>query len=155
MKLLNIFLFLWVIFALLDLDPDPLTWLNPDPIQNSVRVSSYRLFVNNFMWSGANFSCTCGPGLEGATCEVEVDECGSAPCTNGGTCTDLRADYACACPPGFTGKSCQVDVNECESSPCQHGSCSDLVSGGTVWWRILTVVMRFTDRIQMFSLITP
>ncbi len=28
---LNFFLFLWVIFALLD--PDPLTWLNPDPIR--------------------------------------------------------------------------------------------------------------------------
>jgi hypothetical protein len=25
------FFFLWVIFALLDLDPDPLTRLNPDP----------------------------------------------------------------------------------------------------------------------------
>ncbi len=28
-KFLNFFLFLWAIFALLD--PDPLTWLNPDP----------------------------------------------------------------------------------------------------------------------------
>ncbi len=33
MKFLNFFLFLWVIFALLDLDLDPLTWLNPDPVQ--------------------------------------------------------------------------------------------------------------------------
>ncbi len=32
-KILNFFLILWAIFALLDPDPDtdPLTWLNPDP----------------------------------------------------------------------------------------------------------------------------
>jgi hypothetical protein len=32
MKLLNLSMFLWVIFALLDPDPDPLTCLNPDLI---------------------------------------------------------------------------------------------------------------------------
>jgi hypothetical protein len=31
MKFLNFFLLLWVTFALLDPDPDPLTRLNPDP----------------------------------------------------------------------------------------------------------------------------
>jgi len=31
MKFLNFFLLLWVIFDLLDPDPDPLTRLNPDP----------------------------------------------------------------------------------------------------------------------------
>ncbi len=38
MKFLNFFLFLWIIFALLEPDPvpepDPLTWLNPDPIRS-------------------------------------------------------------------------------------------------------------------------
>jgi hypothetical protein len=29
---------LWVIFALLDLDTDPLTRLNPDPIQIQIRI---------------------------------------------------------------------------------------------------------------------
>ena len=77
--------------------------------------------------SGANFTCACAPGLQGPTCELEVDECAGGPCSNGGTCTDLRADYSCACALGFTGKSCEVDINECESSPCQHGSCSNLV----------------------------
>ncbi len=86
-----------------------------------------------------------------------MDECGSAPCANGGTCTDLRADYACACPPGFTGKSCQVDVNECESSPCQHGSCSDLVSPYR-WAK--DPIPGFCRAVhekdpKMFSLITP
>jgi hypothetical protein len=30
MKFFNFFIFLWVIFALLDPDLGPLTWLNPD-----------------------------------------------------------------------------------------------------------------------------
>ncbi len=33
MNFYNFFLLLWVIFALLDPDPDPLARLNPDPIQ--------------------------------------------------------------------------------------------------------------------------
>ncbi len=37
MKFLNFFLFLWVVFALLD--PDPMTWLNPNPnCPNTQRV---------------------------------------------------------------------------------------------------------------------
>jgi hypothetical protein len=31
MKILDFFLFLWVIFALLDPDPDPATQINTDP----------------------------------------------------------------------------------------------------------------------------
>ncbi len=36
-KTWNFFLFLWFIFALLDPDPDPPTWLNPDPIWIRIR----------------------------------------------------------------------------------------------------------------------
>jgi hypothetical protein len=36
MKFFNFFLLLWVIFALLDPDPDSLTRLNPDP--NGIRI---------------------------------------------------------------------------------------------------------------------
>jgi hypothetical protein len=43
MKFINFFLFLWVIFALLDLDPDPGTPLNPDPApQHCLEVGSMR-----------------------------------------------------------------------------------------------------------------
>jgi hypothetical protein len=31
MKILDFFLFMWVIFALLDLDPNPVTQINADP----------------------------------------------------------------------------------------------------------------------------
>jgi hypothetical protein len=37
MNLKKNFLLLWVIFALPDQNPDPLTRLNPDPIRNRIR----------------------------------------------------------------------------------------------------------------------
>ncbi len=40
MIFLNFFLFLWVTFTLLDPDPDPQTWLNPDPIRIWIRYTA-------------------------------------------------------------------------------------------------------------------
>ena len=59
-------------------------------------------------------------------CKIEKDECGSSPCQNGGTCTDVVANYTCACPAGWYGYDCEFDFDECLSSPCQNGAtCSD------------------------------
>ena len=48
------------------------------------------------------------------SCTVEIDECCSQPCENGGTCTDAHIAYSCACAVGYTGENCDVDVNECD-----------------------------------------
>ena len=40
----------------------------------------------------------------GIRCEVNINECGSNPCANGGTCMDLINSFKCDCLPGFTGK---------------------------------------------------
>ena len=45
----------------------------------------------------------CPPGYVGRECQVEVDECQSRPCQNGGTCIDLVGRYLCSCPPGTLG----------------------------------------------------
>ena len=40
----------------------------------------------------------------------ELDECESAPCQNGGTCTDEPVGYVCTFPNGFTGDECQFGM---------------------------------------------
>lgn len=39
----------------------------------------------------------------GNNCEIEVNECLSQPCRNGGSCVDELNSFSCQCPPGITG----------------------------------------------------
>ncbi|XP_034519619.1 protein crumbs homolog 2 [Ailuropoda melanoleuca] len=78
----------------------------------------------------AGFLCRCAPGFEGDECGVDVDECASQPCLNGGRCQDLPNGFQCHCLDGYTGVACQEDVDECLSEPCLHGgTCDDTVAG--------------------------
>jgi formylglycine-generating enzyme required for sulfatase activity len=61
---------------------------------------------------------------------VNIDDCASRPCQNGGTCTDQVNGFACSCAAGFTGPTCAVDVDDCASSPCRNGgTCADRLNG--------------------------
>ena len=40
-------------------------------------------------------------------CLVDVDECASSPCQNGGTCLDQINSYSCSCVAGYTGSNCE------------------------------------------------
>lgn len=65
----------------------------------------------------------------GSRCELEINECLSNPCLNGGVCEDLTGGYTCNCPIGFSGDHCEVDIDECYSAPCLNGgSCLDAVN---------------------------
>ncbi|XP_044515688.1 protein crumbs homolog 2 [Gracilinanus agilis] len=76
-----------------------------------------------------DFSCSCGAGWEGPRCEVDVDECGSAPCVHG-HCGNLPGSYRCHCSPGYTGRDCETDVDDCLQHACLHGAtCVDEVLG--------------------------
>ena len=81
-------------------------------------------------------------------CAVDVDECVSGPCQNGGACRDSLSEgisagtYTCLCQRGFAngvcdyayigeyadecaimdGGNCDLDVDECASQPCQNGA---------------------------------
>ena len=38
---------------------------------------------------------------------VDIDECQSNPCRNGGTCFDALASFTCACLPSYSGLYCE------------------------------------------------
>ena len=68
---------------------------------------------------GADFTCTCSPGWQGATCAEDIAECATNPCLNGGSCTELAGSFSCSCPAGWTGLTCERDIDECASNPCR------------------------------------
>merc|ERR1712212_448960 len=61
----------------------------------------------------------------------DINECQSAPCQNGGTCTDHLNYFLCKCLPGYRGDTCEIEINECMSwpSPCLNGgTCKDKIN---------------------------
>ncbi|KAG0727792.1 Protein eyes shut [Chionoecetes opilio] len=84
--------------------------------------------VDHLNSSSSTFHCFCEDGFTGLLCQTNWDDCWSAPCLNGATCTDLVAGLACTCPPGYTGEFCESEINECRSNPCQNnGTCRDML----------------------------
>uniref|UniRef100_A0A3B4VQB1 Crumbs cell polarity complex component 2b n=1 Tax=Seriola dumerili TaxID=41447 RepID=A0A3B4VQB1_SERDU len=73
------------------------------------------------------YACFCQDGFMGDFCEVDVNECCSAPCHNGAICQDLINSYVsshsftCICPPSWTGSVCNQSVS-CANNMCIHGS---------------------------------
>ncbi|KAJ0181687.1 hypothetical protein K1T71_002409 [Dendrolimus kikuchii] len=61
-----------------------------------------------------------GDAIEaGAVSECSSLSCLSAPCLNGGTCSDVEGGYTCSCTNGWLGEQCNQSV--CDYNPCQAG----------------------------------
>uniref|UniRef100_A0A8C9TA92 Notch receptor 2 n=1 Tax=Scleropages formosus TaxID=113540 RepID=A0A8C9TA92_SCLFO len=63
--------------------------------------------------------------LSGEKCDVQINECDSNPCLNGGTCEDGLNEFSCVCPPGTHGLLCYSGADLCASRSCGHGECID------------------------------
>lgn len=63
----------------------------------SVLPSSAMQFINAFIISNL--------------LSVEINECSSRPCQNGGTCVDGANSFTCDCASGWTGTLCELGKN--------------------------------------------
>ncbi|KAL1374937.1 hypothetical protein pipiens_020398, partial [Culex pipiens pipiens] len=73
--------------------------------------------------------CLCNSGYTGRLCEIEVNECESAPCQNGGQCDDFINGYRCNCTgTGFEGRNCELDIDECIAEPINCGGRGECIN---------------------------
>lgn len=63
---------------------------------------------------------------------MDLDECLSSPCENGGQCTQTAfpGNYTCDCPDEYEGHNCEeLKIKTCAQSPCLNGGhCRDGVA---------------------------
>ena len=71
----------------------------------------------------AQFECECDPGfmLDAPNSCMEINECESNPCQNGGTCVDEVNSFSCVCVADYTGTNCTTSISDCSVTPCQNG----------------------------------
>ncbi|XP_071941000.1 uncharacterized protein [Antedon mediterranea] len=63
------------------------------------------------------------------TC-VEINDCESEPCLNGGTCLDGVSQYTCTCTEQWEDANCTTDVDECTEGKYEcdvHASCNNTI----------------------------
>jgi hypothetical protein len=49
--------------------------------------------------------------LQGALCEIDINECETDPCERGGTCVNTPGSFVCHCPKGLVDKQYCIQFN--------------------------------------------
>uniref|UniRef100_A0A8C7TIQ0 Uncharacterized protein n=1 Tax=Oncorhynchus mykiss TaxID=8022 RepID=A0A8C7TIQ0_ONCMY len=70
--------------------------------------AEFRMCQESLTWSGQQPTCS------------NINECGSSPCLNGGTCVDEMNQFSCTCTKGWAGATCQ-SPQECTALNCFFG----------------------------------
>lgn len=67
-----------------------------------------------------SFACNCPPTFTGMNhkteCNLQINQCFSNPCLNGGICHRHESGYSCECKPEFIGSKCEYSF---ANSTCQ------------------------------------
>lgn len=108
-------------------------WFSKTRVDNDPWQYFFNLFdINTTGDYTVIFEDICPAGYSGTNCEINIDECASVPCQNGGVCTDGVNSYTCTCPSGYTGLNCETNIDDCASTPCQNGGvCTDGINSYT------------------------
>ena len=83
-------------------------------------------FVRPYVNFNGSMACGCDDDdVIDDNCEIDVDECASSPCMNGGKCVDKKDGYECVCKPteltAYINDRCEYQRGKCDPDPCQHG----------------------------------
>uniref|UniRef100_A0A5F8H4Y3 Sushi, nidogen and EGF-like domain-containing protein 1 n=1 Tax=Monodelphis domestica TaxID=13616 RepID=A0A5F8H4Y3_MONDO len=88
--------------------------------------------IDDCITGNPSYTCSCLAGFTGKKCHVDVNECASEPCQNGGTCTHGINSFACQCAPGFKGPTCGAAESPCDAKDCQNGGECQAANGTAV-----------------------
>ena len=88
-------------------------------------VNQLSQFVRPYVNINGSMACGCDDDVLDNNCEIDVNECASSPCLNGGNCVDKTDGFECDCEhtyaPGYVGDRCQYRRGNCDPDLCQHG----------------------------------
>ncbi|XP_067851680.1 sushi, nidogen and EGF-like domain-containing protein 1 isoform X2 [Heptranchias perlo] len=85
--------------------------------------------IDDCVTGNPSYTCSCRAGFTGRRCQIDIDDCASNDCQNGGTCIDGIDGYSCKCKLGFIGKHCEIADSLCKTKECQNGGVCDADNG--------------------------